>query len=465
MSRNLRALLALAIVAAPGFAGMPVATPAGVVPTAGGAQVGGQVQAVPTPAQSGLAEVLPSPTSSAARSASPASTEVTPIQPAATAVPPASTPPNLHGTLAAPVGLPPVLATANPGSAAPSPAPPRASTGFVSRAGRGLSLNGSPFRFAGLNIYNANSRSNCWYTLGQGPDLDQALADAGPNVTVVRAWFFQSLATVNGNRDWSAFDHTLAAARAHGIRVIATLGNQWGDCEESQPVYKTEAWYTAGYRANTEPTEPLPYRAWVEEVAARYRGDTTVMAWQLMNEAEDLATRGGVCSPTANLSLRAFAADTSSLLKATDPNHLVSLGTIGSGQCGATGDPGAYRALHALPGIDLCEYHDYGHPSAPMPGDQWNGLQARLDDCAAVGKPLFVGETGISTTEAGSAAARAADFSAKFRAQFAAGVVGELVWDWRSAAQGGSAGSPGSLAGDSYDVGPGDPVLSVLRLV
>ena len=45
--------------------------------------------------------------------------------------------------------------------------------------------------------------------------------------------------------------------------------------------------------------------------------------------------------------------------------------------------------------------------------------------------------------------------ASKLRAQFAAGVVGVLAWDWRDDAHGGS-----SLSG--YEIGPGDPALGVL---
>jgi hypothetical protein len=157
--------------------------------------------------------------------------------------------------------------------------------------------------------------------------------------------------------------------------------------------------------------------------------------------------------------------DTSTILKSADPNHLVSLGTIGSGQCGANGSPTAYRTLHAAPNIDLCEYHDYGHPTAAMPGDQWNGLQARINDCAAIGKPLFVGELGISPSQVGSLDARASALASKLQAQFAAGVVGELVWNWRAGSRGGSAQvGQAQTQGDGYEVGPGDPLLRELRV-
>ena len=55
-----------------------------------------------------------------------------------------------------------------------------------------------------------------------------------------------------------------------------------------------------------------------------------------------------------------------------------------------------------MPGIDLCEYHDY--QSGALPGDEWNGLATRLLQCRQLGKPLFVGELGIETPAVGRTA-------------------------------------------------------------
>jgi len=99
--------------------------------------------------------------------------------------------------------------------------------------------------------------------------LVSALGSIGAGQEVFRAWFFQSLATTNGVRVWSAFDHTLAVAKARGVRVIATLANQWGDCEE-QPagVYKTDSWYASGYRTIVR-SGTVDYRSWVAEIATK----------------------------------------------------------------------------------------------------------------------------------------------------------------------------------------------------
>ena len=319
---------------------------------------------------------------------------------------------------------------------------------FVVRDGARLVLHGKPYRFTGLNIYNANSRDNCWYSLGSGPVLGQSLRQIGPGKEVFRAWFFQSLATTNGRRDWAAFDHTLAVAARNGYRVIVTLANQWGDCEPGSG-YRNDTWYRSGYM-EPDPSGIASYRSWVREVVTRYRFVPSILAWQLINEAEVKSSRdASSCPPDASQVLKSWAADVSGLIKSIDRNHLVSLGTIGGGQCGASFLE--YKDVHSVPTIDLCEYHDYGEPLNPMPGDPFNGLAFRIQQCNELNKPLFVGETGIQRDP--DLAVRAAQFEAKFAAQFGAGVVGELVWDWWN----------GSVPlSDGYEVGPGDPTLQVL---
>ncbi len=331
----------------------------------------------------------------------------------------------------------------------------------MTRSGTQLTLDGQPYRFTGINIYNANNAGLCWYPMAGGSTLDDSLAELGGAAKVIRAWFFQSLATAGGQRDWSGFDHTLAVAAARGVKVVATLGNQWEHCDGLDGgggSFKDESWYTTGY-TQPDPAGTASYRDWVAEVVDRYKGDPTILAWQLMNEAEvKPSAASSDCSVGAATILKSFATDVSGLVKSIDGNHLVSLGTIGGGQCGAQGDE--YQDVHDISTVDLCEYHDYGAPTTAMPGDQWNGLQRRLDQCNALGKPLFVGETGIRPTDVvtgsqpfdGSLLSRSVMFELKFRAQFQAGVVGEIAWAWNAQ----------ESKVDDHDIGPGDPALGTL---
>ncbi len=78
--------------------------------------------------------------------------------------------------------------------------------------------------------------------------------------------------------------------------------------------------------------------------------------------------------------MKRWAQDIGGVVRSIDPNHLISLGTLGGGQCGT--QVWQYENVHSIPEIISCEVHDYSHES--MPGDQWNGMQVRIDQCAAL---------------------------------------------------------------------------------
>jgi len=326
-------------------------------------------------------------------------------------------------------------------TASPTPSPTGIPSAFVTACGQALCLSGQPYVFTGLNVYNANSRWTCWYPFGS--QLDESLSVVHGD-EAIRAWFFDPLAMTNGQRDWSKFDETFASLRAAGLRAVVTLADQGGTCDGG--VYRDANWYASGYKG--------AYRSYVSQIVTRYRTEPAILMWQLVNEAEVKTSESGSCAPNAAALLQSFAADMAGLVKSIDQNHLLSMGTIGSGQCGASGSTD-YRALHAIPGIDLCEYHDYN--PEPMPGDQWNGLQTRINDCAAVGKPMFAGEMGALGSI--GLQARADQFAAKFSAQLGAGIDGILLWAWCDPAM----GPQPACNSSNYDITPGDPALAVIN--
>ena len=382
----------------------------------------------------------PKPTASP--TASPTATPTAKPTPKPTAGPTASPTATPSPTpTVAPTPTPTPFPTPTP-TPTPTPVPTPTPSGFVGHSGAQFTLGGLPFSFTGFNIYQANSRSNCSTTMGTGSALDTALNSIGSGAEVFRAWFFQSLATTNGARDWSAFDHTLAVAKAHGVKVVVTLGNQWGSCEGSQ--YLTDSWYTGGYKTQVISGDTVPYRQYVSEIVSRYKNDPTIAMWQLINEAEIKTSSSSSCAPTADL--YNFTADVSGLIKSIDPNHLVNLGQMGSSQCGAQGND--VQLLGSIPTIDVLEFHDYGHDTESMP----SSLARDITFSKALGKPIFVGEAGIQVGSSCSATTRSSEFTAKITAAQSAGVGGWLVWSWNS--------SPSSPA--SWEVGPGDPALRVV---
>ena len=337
-----------------------------------------------------------------------------------------------------PTPIPTPTSTAIPPS--PTPAPP---TGYVTRSGASLTLNGAPYTFVGLNDYSANSDWTVNPGCGSnhaGTVLQDDLTAIGSGQRAFRAWFFQSLA-VNRNtgaRDWTAFDRTLSIAAASNEKVVVTLADQWNDCEGP---YKDGAWYSGGYATTVQPGTTVTYRQWAAEVATRYATNPAVLMWQMVNEGEVGISPGQGCAPNAAALFRAFADDIGAVIKAADSHHLVSIGTQGPVKtCGAVGQE--YANLHLSPNVDLCEFHDYGAETTAMPSD----LSQALSLCAADGKPLFVGEVGVSRSV--GLDARSTLLSSKASALFNAGGVGFLPWNWKDDAT------------FSFDVG--DPWLTAM---
>ena len=287
--------------------------------------------------------------------------------------------------------------------------------------------------------------------------LDEIHNQSG--ATVVRTWFMQAY---GGPGNWGQFDRVLAAAAVRGMKVIPVLTDQWAACEPLPSHYRSLAWYQSGYR-QVDPGYTVSYRDYAAAIAAHYRNNPTIAFWQLVNEAEALDYSGGPCNEgAATAALRSFADDVTGVLKTNDPGHLVSLGTIGSGQCG-TSSTADYLNVHAGL-IDICEYHDYFGPGG-LPGDQWHGVAVRINQCHSLNKPIFAGEVGLqaSITASGSSggavtpatlAQRAAFFQQKLEAQFGAGVVGFLIWQYATGPR-----------TDGFEVQPGDPSEAVMARV
>lgn len=130
---------------------------------------------------------------------------------------------------------------------------------------------------------------------------------------------------------------------------------------------------------------------------------------------------------------------------------MITAGLTGGGQCGSQGDE--YEYLAQSPFVDVLQYHDYGADGVPLPGDQWNGLQRRITQSAAVGKPLLVGEIGQLAGSCGDVDSRATGIAAKIDGQRAAGTAGALLWAF----------VPDPRPTDcTYDIGPSDPLWQTI---
>jgi mannan endo-1,4-beta-mannosidase len=363
--------------------------------------------ATPTPTPSPTP--APSPTSAPTRTPTPTATPTptptpspTPAPSLASAPTPTPTPSPTSGTL-----IPPT-----------SP--------FVTSRGTVLSLRGRTFLFVGVNRYNLlaiNPPGGSYRGCGDSwtdDQLAQWFSEVnGLGVTVVRFWAFQEF-TASG-ADFSQLDKLLSLAEDNDIKLVPVLENQWSSCTAGG--YKYDTWYQSSY-LSPYGGYPISYKDYVGQIVSRYKDDPRILMWQLMNEAEGKDTSGNSDAQA----LYDFALDMSAYVKSIDPNHLVSLGTMGGGQPGTQG--GDYRWIHSIPTIDILEFHDYNEETASFPAD----LAQRVQDSIALNKPLFLGEAGISLTDF-SMEQRAALFDAKMRAAFDNGVSGYMIWSYRNAVE------------------------------
>ena len=360
-------------------------------------------------------------------------------------------------------------AAAPPSTAAPA-ADPASASSFLTRSGTQLTLDGHPYRVVSLDAYEL--ATDWGQNVGCGGMLDDAALDsffAGlPSGTAVRIWGFQgSMATnpATHTLNWGPLDRVVAAAAQYNVHLIVSLANQSGNCDDGH--WKDAAWYEGGYRTlypgDGSTIDTMSYWDWVQQIVTRYRNSPAIGMWELVNEPEASTCASGYTmsdcyghlscpdEATAAAALRGFYDTVGAEVKALDPNHLVESGADGGPQCGWVGSDAAY--VNASRGVDVTSYHDYT-PGQVITSD----LQDRIDDSRTLDKPLIVGELGIEAGGTGATcptlAGREALVSTKVNAMFGDGIAAVLLWGW----------VPNPAPTCAYDIGAGDPVLSLLSV-
>lgn len=389
----------------------------------------------------------------------------------------------VRAALTAAVALTTIAATNACSTATPAPTPSTPSTAssataadaarFVTVQGRSFEIDGSPFRFVGANIYDAAASSR--YSCRAGSQMSDAQLtatlrylhdDAG--VTVLRFWAYQTY--TQGATYWDGVDRVLAAAKATGMRVIPVLEDGPGDCTTSttttpKSAYEGDTWYSQGYK-QPYGNATLSYREYVGRITAHYADDPVILGWMMMNEADTSARDAQARSVLVD-----FATDMVGVIKAADPNHLITVGTQSNGAPGASG--GDFSAVYGVTGVDFAEVHDWGYwgsDTEAMPGGTGSTppsatslacvvptapVGCSFSLAAKLGKPLIVGEAGITGRTAAERVTRAGLLRSKMNAAFGAGASGYVIWSVTTGET------------DGYDVltTTNDPLIPQLRAV
>ncbi len=345
----------------------------------------------------------------------------------------------------------------------------------ITASGHNLKVDGVATTFTGVNAYEL---ATAWGTNnGCGDMVNPAqMASFFSSLTpgsLVRFWAFQGdLATdVSTHQlDWAPIDQVFYLAAIYHVYLIPVITDQGGTCDGGH--WQDPSWYAGGYQdvfntaadSDGSGLTPQSYWTYLQELVNRYKNSPALGMWEPISEPEastcPAADQPSDCSghqscpneSVAAADLTSFFTAVGGEIHSLDPEHLVEAGFLGGSQCGTAGTD--YQAVGASPGIDVLSVHDY-YGSAPLGGDQSNGLAVRFAQAGALDKPIITGEAGVLAGDGPGCATfaqRAADMTAKMNAQFAAGSSAFLVWDWVS----------DPLGPCSYNTGPGDPLMGLL---
>ncbi|KAJ7201458.1 glycoside hydrolase superfamily, partial [Mycena rebaudengoi] len=222
-----------------------------------------------------------------------------------------------------------------------------ASTGFVKTSGTRFTLNGAPYTVVGSNAYWLPLMGSS--TGYSAADLNTAFNDiVGSGATTVRTWGFNEVTNANGGVPffhlWNgntatvntnatglqSLDKVIAAAKAHGIRLIVALTNNWSDYG-GMDVYTAQILGSGQFHDvfYTNPTVVAAFKTYVQAVVTRYANEPTIMAWELANEPR-CGGSNTAASPTCNTTtITNWASNISVFIKSIDKNHLVAIGDEG----------------------------------------------------------------------------------------------------------------------------------------
>ncbi|KAL4583150.1 hypothetical protein LXL04_007715 [Taraxacum kok-saghyz] len=298
--------------------------------------------------------------------------------------------------------------------------------GFVRTKGSNFVLNGSPFLFNGFNAY---WMMNVATDPSERMKVTQVLQDAAnAGLSVCRTWAFadggdKALQISPGAYDERVFqglDFVVAEARKYGVRVILSFINNYKDFGgRSQYV---EWARSSGVQINSDDdfyTNPIVrgyYKNHVQRVITRintitkisYRDDTTIMAWELINEPRCEADYSG-------RTVNAWVQEMAWFVKSLDRHHLLEVGM--EGFYGDTMperkqiNPGYqvgtdFISNNLVRGIDFATIHAY--PDQWLAGQNEDSQMAFMqrwmsshyqDSRTILKKPLVIAEFGKSSKD------------------------------------------------------------------
>jgi mannan endo-1,4-beta-mannosidase len=305
----------------------------------------------------------------------------------------------------------------------------QAGFGFVTRQGKDLRLDNKPFRFAGSNNYYLMYKSRLM--------VDDVFARAqAAGFNVLRTELFIDIGNQDGSNSlrgkadgvyfqyWGGtapayndgpdglqhIDYVLASARAHSIKLVIPLTNNWNDFGGMDQYVR---WANGSFHDDfyTNPTIRGWYQDWISHVLNRvntitgiaYKDDPTIMAWELGNEPRCLSAGAYPQSPNCTpATLVSWADQISRHIKSVDSHHLVGMGDEGffcddpsssdwTANCSQGDDNLAFARL---PAMDLMSLHLYPEGWGKDLNWSYDYIRRHIREADRIGKPVLLGEFG-----------------------------------------------------------------------
>ncbi|KAH7101478.1 CEL4b mannanase [Auriculariales sp. MPI-PUGE-AT-0066] len=307
--------------------------------------------------------------------------------------------------------------------------------------GQKFTLNGSTYFVVGTNAY--------WLAQMSNDDIDKAFSDLqAAGMTVVRTWGFNDVTsapssgtyyqlwsggvgTLNtGSNGLGKFDYVVSSAKAHGIRLIVALTNNWS---VRMDVYVSQL--NSGGTHDTFYTNSniiTAFQKYVKGFVSRYVSEPTIMGWELANEPRCGGSSGSPSSACNSTMLYTWAKTMSAYIKSIDSNHLVAIGDEGWIN---SANPPSYPYQGNTIGIDfeanlaitttdfgtLHLYPESWGQSANITGfgTQWITDHATIQK--KLNKPVIIEEYGVTSN-------KPAVYQSWFDTIVSSGLTGELYW-------------------------------------
>jgi len=190
-------------------------------------------------------------------------------------------------------------------------------------------LNDIPFRFIGCNMYelaNVNRRT-----------ASLMIKDAyDEGFKAIRFWAFEPVSKYK-------VEEICNLASDYEMKVIPVLADPNGYLQN----YKINSdWYKSDYKKS--------YLNHVSEITSHLKNKNEILLWEMINEPS-----------TKNFEdMFVFSKTVSEQIKASDPNHLISLGTVGGigdsfGGFFSRFSASNFEKLYSIKTIDAVSLHDY----------------------------------------------------------------------------------------------------------